>query len=100
MFAVVNHLHFAEPIAPDLFARAQRELEPLMHGVSGFEELYVIQPTDRHAILVILADQPETLDRLATEVGSPWMLEHVVPHLAAAPERLLGKVIVTTSRND
>ncbi|MFN8034424.1 MAG: hypothetical protein U0V73_00600 [Acidimicrobiia bacterium] len=98
MAAVVNHLHFREPFDPELFADAERSVVPRMHEVPGFEALHVVQTSDRDVILVILADTVETLDRLATEVGSPWMREHVVPLLAGPPERHIGPVIATSGR--
>jgi hypothetical protein len=29
-------------------------------------------------------------------VGSPWMRENVVPHLAGAPERHVGEVVASS----
>ncbi len=48
-------------------------------------------------MLLILADTTETLDRLTTEVGSPWMMEHVVPLLSGPPERHIGPVVATSA---
>ena len=39
----------------------------------------------------------EALDRIATEVGSPWLMRTVVPRLAGAPDHQLGPVIASTS---
>ena len=98
MAAVVNHLHFREPVDAALFERAERELGPAMRAVDGFRGLEVVQTGEREVVLVILGDTVETLDRLATEVGSPWMVEHVVPLLAGPPERHIGPTIATAFR--
>jgi hypothetical protein len=49
-----------------------------------------------HFILIITGDTPEVLDRVASEVGSPWMVEHVVPLLASPPERHIGSLVATS----
>jgi hypothetical protein len=64
-----------------------------MEGVSG---LHIAQVTPDHFILVILGDDAEVLDKFATEVGSPWMMENVIPLLALPPERYLGALVATT----
>ena len=64
-----------------------------MDGIHG---LHIVQAAPDHFILVILGDSAEAIDRFATEVGSPWMMDHVVPSLASPPERHLGPLVVTT----
>jgi hypothetical protein len=93
--AVVNHLHFREAPSPDLFARAQDEVVPQARLIEGFRGLEIVQAAPDHFILIITGDSPEVLDRVATEVGSPWMMEHVVPLLAGPPERHIGPLVVT-----
>ncbi|MFN8027152.1 MAG: hypothetical protein U0W40_12580 [Acidimicrobiia bacterium] len=95
MYSVVNTINFAEPIAPGLLPSAE-ELLPAMRAIEGFGGLHIIQTSDTQAVLLIVADRPETLDRIATEVGSPWMVEHVVPKLAGPPERKIGEVVMTS----
>jgi len=95
MYIVVNTLTFAEPIEAGLLASAG-ELLPAMRAIEGFSSLQIVQTADTEAVLVIAADSPATLDRIATEVGSPWMVEHVVPRLAGPPDRRLGEVVLTS----
>jgi hypothetical protein len=64
--------------------------------VPGFRALHVIELTDDEVVLVVLADTAEALDRIATEVGNSWMRENVIPHLAAPPDRQIGKVVATS----
>jgi len=53
--------------------------------------------TPDHVVLVITGDDADVLDRLAAEVGSPWMVENVVPLLAAPPERHVGPIIASAA---
>jgi hypothetical protein len=96
--AVINHLHFREPPDPDLFSRAEQEVVPLAREIEGFRGLHIVQAAPDHFILIIMGESPEVLDRVATEVGSPWMMAHVVPLLAAPPERHVGPLVTTTEK--
>jgi hypothetical protein len=51
----------------------------------GFDAFHVIQTSDRDGIFVIVATDAQALDRIAIEVGSPWMRANVVFRLAAPP---------------
>lgn len=95
MAAVVNVLSFAEPVTPTVFSHARAELEPRMRAIDGFHGMHVVQTSEREVVLIILGDDVATLDRVATEVGSPWMVEHVVPLLAGPPERRVGETITS-----
>lgn len=95
MHAVVNQLHFKAPIDIEVFVAAERDLRDAMQSIPGFAGLNIVHTTDTDAVLLIFADSAETLDRLATEVGSPWMREHVVPLLAGPPQRSVGAVVAT-----
>lgn len=94
--AVVNHLTFDDPVDPDLFRRAEQDLVPQMRAIEGFEALHVVQTSDHDVILLILATTEEVLDRLATEVGSPWMVANVVPLLSGPPSRHIGPLIASS----
>ncbi|SRR5687768_13866478 len=95
MAAVVNVLQLKERPDPSLFERAVEELGPQMRAVAGFQGLHVVQSGEAEIVLIILADTTETLDDIATRIGSPWMLEHVAPLLAAPPQRHLGEIIAS-----
>lgn len=96
MAGVVNHLRFKETIDPELFARAERDLIPQMRAIDGFQDFYVIQTSDTEVVLVILGDDVGVLNRVATEVGSPWMTANVVPLLAGPPDRHIGPTIASS----
>lgn len=96
MHAVVNRLRLSRPLSPEVWSRAQAEVLPLARQVPGFKSLHVIEMTDEEVVLVIVADTAETLDRVATEAGNAWMRENVIPHLAAPPDRQIGRVVATS----
>ena len=95
MHAVVNQLRFSSDVDPALFA-SMEDLVPQMAAIEGFVGVQVVQTGPTDVTLLIFADDEATLDRIATEVGSPWMREHVVPLLAAPPDRRLGPVLVSS----
>lgn len=96
MAGVVNHLRFRETVDPDLFKEAERDLIPQMRAIAGFWDFYVIQTSDTEVVLVILGDDVDVLNRVATEVGSPWMTANVVPLLAGAADRHIGPTIASS----
>ena len=94
MHAVVNHLHFTAPVDSDIFAAMQTHLAPYMRTFEGFKGFTVIQVAEDHIVLIITGTGPDVLDRIATEVGSPWMKANIVPLLSRPPERVIGPVVV------
>jgi hypothetical protein len=96
--AVVNVLHFKQSPDPALFERAAEELGPQMRDVLGFQGLHVVRSGETEIVLIIQADSIEVLDDIATNIVSPWMVEHVVPLLTSPPQRHLGEVIASTTR--
>jgi len=91
----VNHLRFSDDVDPTLFA-AMEDLIPQMAAIDGLVRVQVVQTSPTEVTLLIFAVDAETLDRIATEVGSPWMLANVVPLLAAPPDRRVGAVLVSS----
>jgi hypothetical protein len=79
-----------------VFERAETDLVTQMRAVKGFRGLEVIQTSEYDVILVILGENVEVLDQIATEIGSPWMRENVVPLLAGPPDRHIGPSIVSS----
>jgi hypothetical protein len=93
--AVVNYLHFKEPVRPELFSTAERDLASQMKAIDGFKGFHAVQVAANQLILLILGDTVEALNRVATDVGSPWMSANVVPLLAAPPDRQIGSVVAS-----
>ncbi len=97
MAVVVNLLQFKEPVDPALFERAEVELGTAMRCIDGFEGFQVVHTGESEVVLLIFGDTVETLDRIASDVGSAWMIANVVPLLAAPPARHIGPVIASAT---
>lgn len=93
MHVVVNHLRLRDPVP-------EATLEALQSGVNlvveaGGSSGRVAKVDDRHLILILEFASAEDADRIAREVGGPWMREHITPLLADGTERSLGEVIAS-----
>lgn len=95
MHAVINHLRLKEPISDDVWDLTERELAARCREIEGFDSAKVVRIADDHIVLVIVADSAATLDRIATEAGNDFMVEHVIPHLAEPPQRAIGEVVAS-----
>jgi hypothetical protein len=93
---VVNHLHLKESLT-DETAEALRDFMPRI-AEAGASAAQVIGVDDKHLVLILEFASAEDADRVATEVGGPWMREHLLPLLARGPERSLGEVIASARK--
>jgi hypothetical protein len=55
--AVVNYLHFKEPVRPELFSTAERDLASQMKAIDGFKGFHAVQVAANQLILLILGEQ-------------------------------------------
>jgi hypothetical protein len=55
----------------------------------------VAKVDEKHLILILEFAGPEDADRIAREVGGPWMRAHVRPLLVGDTERSVGEVIAS-----
>ncbi|MDP1820604.1 MAG: hypothetical protein Q8K58_12045 [Acidimicrobiales bacterium] len=94
---VVNVLHFKKSVDLALFEKAEDELGRAMRDIDGFRGLQVVQTGEAEVVLLIFGESADALDRIATEVGSPWMAANVVPLLAGPPERRVGALIASAA---
>jgi hypothetical protein len=90
---VVNHLRLREPMS-------DATVDALHEGVrlavdAGALAARVAQVDDRHLILLLEFSSADDADRMAREVGGPWMREHIRPLLAGDTERSVGEVIAS-----
>jgi hypothetical protein len=88
---VVNHLHLREP-ASQATLEATRDAEQLAVDAGGLAAR-VAKVDETHLILILEFSSAEDADRIAREVGGPWMREHIVPLLAGDTRRSVGEVI-------
>lgn len=93
MHVVVNHLRLREPVGEETM-RAAHEGVRLVVG-AGALAARVAKVDERHLILILDFASAKDADRVAREVGGPWMREHIVPLLASDTERSVGDVIAS-----
>lgn len=93
MHVVVNHLRLRDPVA-------EATVEALHQGMrlvvdAGAHAARVAKVDETHLILLLEFSSAEDADRIAREVGGPWMREHIRPLLAGDTERSVGEVIAS-----
>ena len=91
---VVNHLELREPLPPETFAAAEEAGAALIEA--GGLSFHLARVDETHLVLVLFFASAEDADRVAREVGGPWMREHVVPYLASDTQRSVGEVLVSS----
>ena len=93
MHVVINHLRLRDPVA-------DATVEALLNGVqlavdAGALAARVAKVDETHLILILEFSSAEDADRMAREVGGPWMRENIRPLLAGDTERSVGEVIAS-----
>jgi hypothetical protein len=88
---VVNHLRFKDPLPKAVIDAAEEVCQRLVEA--GGLAASLIQVDETQAILVLTFPDLETEERIKSEIGGPWMKEHVVPLLAAPTDRSSGVVV-------
>jgi len=92
---VVNHLRFVKPLPEAVIVSAEDACAQIL--AAGAHSASVVQVDQTHAILVLSFPDLETEERISSEIGGPWMREHVVPLLADPPSRSSGLVVAGTA---
>ena len=93
MYVVVNHLRLREPVS-DATVDALHEGVQLVVDAGGVAAR-VARVDETHLILLLEFSTAEDADRVAREVGGPWMREHITPLLAGGTERYVAEVIAS-----
>jgi hypothetical protein len=90
---VVNHLHLREPLT-DATVRAARDgMQRVVEA--GALAAQVAKVDDTHLILLLSFAGADDAERVARDVGGPWMRENIVPLLAGGTDRSVGEVIAS-----
>jgi hypothetical protein len=92
---VVNHLHFSDPVT-DITLQACRDVVPRIVD-AGATAAQVLRIDDTHVVLILEFASAADADRIAQNVGGPWMREQILPLLARGPERSVGEVVAAAS---
>ncbi len=93
MHVVINHLRLREPVPEETVEAARMGMQLVV--AAGALEARVVKVDDTHLILILEFSTADDADRIAREVGGPWMREHIRPLLAGDTERSVGEVIAS-----
>ena len=91
MHIVVNHLRLRDPLPASTAERLPEVVESVV-AACGLAAR-VARVDDRHLVLILQFASEQDAERVAREVGGPWMREHIVPLLAGGTDRSVGEVI-------
>lgn len=90
---VVNHLRLRDPVTPETEIATQEAVRLVVNaGALGAQ---VVKADETHLVLILEFATAEDAERIARDVGGPWMREHIRPLLAGDTERSVGKVIAS-----
>ena len=90
---VVNHLRLSRPLPDAMVESIEKALQFVVD--SGALAARAAKVDDTHLILILDFETAEDADRIAREVGGPWMREHIEPLLGGETERSVGEVIAS-----
>ena len=93
MFVSVGRFRFrplAEGEWENLMQGVEREFAPLPRDYPGFRGVYLTRPSDNELMLIWLWDSAAAWQAALPRFG-PYLQQHVIPHLAQAPERVGGE---------
>jgi hypothetical protein len=90
---VINHLRLREPVLDTTVEAAQKGMQLVVDA--GGLAARVAKVDKTHLILILEFSTAEDADRIAREVGGPWMRENITSLLAGDTERSVGEVIAS-----
>lgn len=94
MYAVVNHLHFDQPVE-EFRATLASEGMPLLAGLPGFKDFHFVKVGEDRAIVIILWQDAASAENGAKVFGPTWFAKNFAPHLASEQQRSSGEVLVS-----
>jgi hypothetical protein len=93
LHVVINHLRLREPVPDATVAAARKGMQLVVDA--GALAARVAKVDDTHLILILEFSTAEDADRVAREVGGPWMRKNIRPLLAGDTERSVAEVIAS-----
>lgn len=93
MHVVINHLRLRDPVSEATVEAARKGMRLVVDA--GALAARVAKVDDTHLILLLEFRTAEDADRVAREVGGPWMREKIRPLLAGDTDRSVGEVIAS-----
>ena len=92
---VINHLRLRAPVPDATVAAARKGMQLVVDA--GALAARVAKVDETHLILILEFSTAEDADRIAREVGGPWMRENIRPLLAGDTERSVAEVIASAT---
>ena len=93
LHVVINHLRLREPVPDATVDAAHKGMQLVVDA--GALAARVAKVDETHLILILEFSTAEDADRIAREVGGPWMRENIRPLLAGDTERSVAEVIAS-----
>ena len=93
MHVVVNHLRLREPVTDATLKAFSEGVE--LSVAAGALSARVVKVDERHLILILDFTSAEEANRIARDVGGPWMRENITPLLEGDTERSLGPIVAS-----
>jgi hypothetical protein len=93
VYVVINHLRLRDSVSDATVEAAQQGIQLVVDA--GGVAARVAKVDEKHLILILEFSTAEDADRIAREVGGPWMRENIVPLLAGDTERSVAEVVAS-----
>ena len=90
---VINHLRLREPVRDATVEAARKGMQLVVDAGALAARLAKVDET--HLILILEFSTAEDADRIAREVGGPWMRENIRPLLDGDTDRSVSEVIAS-----
>ena len=93
MHVVINHLRFRDAVTAETETSTKQALALVVD--SGGLSARLAKVDERHLVLILEFETAEDANRIARDVGGPWMREHIRPLLAGDTDRSVAEVIAS-----
>jgi hypothetical protein len=93
LHVVINHLRLRDPVPDETVDAARKGMQVVVDA--GALAARVAKVDETHLILILEFSTAADADRIAREVGGPWMRENITPLLADGTERSVAEVIAS-----
>ena len=93
LHVVVNHLRLRQPVPPATVEALQEGVQLVVEA--GGRSACVAKVDETHLILILEFSTAEDANRIAREVGGPWMRANITPLLAGDTDRSVAAVIAS-----
>jgi hypothetical protein len=96
MFVIVRKFRLARGAMPEVTRRVRESFVPLLRGLPGFREYYLVDGGPDTLISVRVFDGAD--EALASnETAAEWMRDNVLQYVKGVPEVMAGNVLIAES---